>query len=61
MTDIYVPAKQSGGLPNNGSAIVFTQNLASLKKIDPKINTYSIPVNSGILNTRFDDKTYYSS
>lgn len=61
MPDIYVPAKQSAGPPNNGSAVTFLQKIGIYQKVDPKINTYSIPVDSGILDNRFDDKTYYSS
>lgn len=61
MPDVYQPAKLTGGLPNNGSAIVYTDEVGNIKKINPKINSYQIIAQSGILDSRFDDKTYYST
>lgn len=61
MPDVYQSAKSAGGLPNNGSIIVYADEVGNIKKIDPKINSYQIIAQSGILDNRFDDKTYYST
>lgn len=45
----------------NGTAVVMADKLGNVKSVPPKFEKNVIVAQSGILDSRNDDKTYYSS
>lgn len=45
----------------NGTAVVYADNLGNTKKVNPRVEHNVAVQQSGILDSRFDNPTYYTS
>lgn len=60
MPDV-VSFASTGVVYKNGTAIVYGDKLGNTKKVNPKIEHNIVVQQSGILDSRMDDKTYYTT
>jgi hypothetical protein len=51
----------TGVVYKNGTATVYADKLGNTKKVNPRVEHNVVVSQSGILDSRIDDKTYYSS
>jgi|LakMenEpi03Aug12_release.lakeMendotaPanAssembly.Ray.scaffolds.fasta_scaffold623824_2 hypothetical protein len=59
MSDI-VNYATSGNTYRNGRCIVGVTQLGNYKALDPKVNMSTVTSQSGVLNNRFDNYTFYA-
>lgn len=60
MSDVFQLVK-SGQPLRNGSIVTSADQLGNIQKINPLKERNVIAAQSGVLDNRFDDKTYYTS
>jgi hypothetical protein len=60
MADVVTKTKSSEDY-NNGGRGVSADRLGNIRVLDPDLNIHIIVQQSGILDTRFDDPTFYSA
>lgn len=60
MPDV-VSFASTGVTYKNGTATVYADQLGNTKKVNPRIEHNVVVQQSGILDVRFDDKTYYTT
>jgi hypothetical protein len=60
MADVVTKTKSSEDY-NNGGRGVSADRLGNIRVLDPDLNVHIIVQQSGILDTRFDDPTFYSA
>lgn len=60
MPDIFEKVKQANPIDNGGS-VVFYNELTPPTGIPPKVNQYHVITQSGVLDSRFDNPTYYTA
>jgi hypothetical protein len=60
MADV-ISFASTGVTYKNGTAVVWTDKLGNTKKVNARIEHNVVVQQSGILDTRMDDKTYYTT
>lgn len=61
MPDVVQYVIAATGDIKNGRVVVGANKLGSYSAVNPKIDKDVVAAQSGILDARFDDKTYYSA
>ena len=60
MADVFQKVVNANSL-DNGAVVVFYNNLTAPTGISPQVNQTPVIAQSGTLDTRFDDTTYYTA